>query len=450
MTRICKKCSIEKDISEYYAHKDSAGGYRPICKKCNSAYNRRYDNTKHNGKTCKLCGVELIGRQNVFCSDGCRLGYVKAKNIRKCEACGKEFHGRKYKGINQRFCSLACFRWPQGKQYNDNLARPFVDIAGKDVNISEAMGVCGIYRIRNKINGKVYIGQSRNIGRRLYGHMQASRNEKDHRFQNPIYKAIRKYGADNFVFEIIHRCDQIVMQFEIDELEKDYIRKHNSASPKHGYNATTGGDGGILTDQTIEKIKASLNRPGAKEARSLRRKEWWIKNGDKRRAELAERKRNKPKESTYTPKKSAYIKKGKKDTRKVCCVERQCTFDSMTDASTVCSTRASTVWKVCNGKQETAGGLHFHWLDGEPVVFNRRPRVQTPITKEQRMAFIERSIARGEAKKIICIDTGVVYRSCGEAALILDVDASKIRKNIYDRKKQTSVKGLHFKFLEAV
>lgn len=360
-----------------------------------------------------------------------------------CESCGNEFEGRKFKGKDQRFCSRNCFRVHQRKGREYISMRPFVDITGQPVSVADSIGVCGIYRIKNKVNGKVYIGQSRDIGRRLQAHLRASANETDHRFQNPIYKAIRKYGSDNFVFEIIHKCDQIVLKFEIDELEKEYIRKHQSNKTKYGYNATDGGDGGMLTDETIEKIIASLNKPGATEARSIRRKEWWIKNGDKRRAELAEIKRN-------NPKKPAYIKKGKRDTKKVCCIEKQCTFDSMTEAAKACETRDSTIWKVCNGKYEKAGVFHFYWLDGDHVVFKRKPRVHTPMSKEQRMVCVEQSIARGEAKKIICIDTGVVYRSCGEAALILDVDASKIRKNIYDRKKQTSVKGLHFKFLEAV
>lgn len=358
-----------------------------------------------------------------------------------CESCGSEFEGRKFKGKDQRFCSRNCFRVHQRKGREYISMRPFVDITGQPISITDSMRVCGIYRIKNKINGKVYIGQSRDIGRRLRAHLRASENETDHRFQNPIYKAIRKYGSDNFVFEIIHKCDQIVLKFEIDELEKEYIRKHQSNKTKYGYNATDGGDGGMLTDETIEKIMASLNRPGAKEARSQRRKEWWIKNGDKRRAELAERKKNKPK-------KQAYIRKGRKDTKKVCCVEKQCTFDSMNDAAISCGTGQASIWSVCNGKCERANGLHFYWLDGEPVVFNRRPRVQTPITKEQRMAFVEQSIALGRAKKIICIDTGVVYRSCGEAALLLDISASILRKHIHYPRNRTSVKGLHFKFLE--
>lgn len=56
----------------------------------------------------------------------------------------------------------------------------------------------GIYIIKNLINGKIYIGQSKNLAQRRNTHLSLARNiTKD---SQPIHKAIAKYGHENFVF----------------------------------------------------------------------------------------------------------------------------------------------------------------------------------------------------------------------------------------------------------
>lgn len=58
---------------------------------------------------------------------------------------------------------------------------------------------CGIYKIENLINGKVYIGQSIEIEKRWQKHL----NAKDDFL---IHKALRKYGKANFSFSILEEC----------------------------------------------------------------------------------------------------------------------------------------------------------------------------------------------------------------------------------------------------
>ena len=86
--------------------------------------------------------------------------------------------------------------------------------------------ITGIYLIHNKINGKNYVGQSKHILNRWTQHRYDSK-EKDY----PLYRAMRKYGIDNFEFSILEEC-------EIDELpfkEDYYIDKYNAYVPT-GYN----------------------------------------------------------------------------------------------------------------------------------------------------------------------------------------------------------------------
>ena len=90
--------------------------------------------------------------------------------------------------------------------------------------------VRGIYKVTNKVNGKVYIGQSVDIGRRWRTHMTA----KDDIY---FHKAIQKYGVENFEWEVIEQCKKS----ELDEREIYWIEYYDSFNK--GYNCTKGGDG---------------------------------------------------------------------------------------------------------------------------------------------------------------------------------------------------------------
>lgn len=60
---------------------------------------------------------------------------------------------------------------------------------------------------------------------------------KDKNSSKPLYQAIRKYGVENFSFEVLEECDTSLL----DEKEVYYINLYNSY--KEGYNATLGGQG---------------------------------------------------------------------------------------------------------------------------------------------------------------------------------------------------------------
>lgn len=93
--------------------------------------------------------------------------------------------------------------------------------------------ICGIYKITAKHNGKVYIGQSIDIYNRWRGHWKQVRNgDSDY-----IHNAMRKHGKDGFIYEIVERCPQDV----INEREKYWIEYYDSYN--NGYNLTTGGEG---------------------------------------------------------------------------------------------------------------------------------------------------------------------------------------------------------------
>lgn len=96
----------------------------------------------------------------------------------------------------------------------------------------------GIYKITNTINGKIYIGKSKNIGRRWCVHKCPSTQVSE--YQSPIYKAMKKYGNDKFNIEILEEC----LESELDNREEFYISSLKSQEREIGYNIKPGGEGG--------------------------------------------------------------------------------------------------------------------------------------------------------------------------------------------------------------
>lgn len=100
-----------------------------------------------------------------------------------------------------------------------------------------------IYKIINKVNGKLYIGQTRQKAKYRYSqHLRDSRINKD---SFPIHCAIRKYGSENFKFEIIETIEKETLEEVISTLnarEIYYIESLNTLCPM-GYNVKKGGVG---------------------------------------------------------------------------------------------------------------------------------------------------------------------------------------------------------------
>ena len=60
-----------------------------------------------------------------------------------------------------------------------------------------------VYKITNKANGKIYIGSSICVQKRWRQHINASKNTNSPIYNYPLYRAFRKYGYENFIFEVI-------------------------------------------------------------------------------------------------------------------------------------------------------------------------------------------------------------------------------------------------------
>lgn len=106
----------------------------------------------------------------------------------------------------------------------------------------------GIYKIENLINHKCYIGQSVKIEQRWKNHKITAKNLNDKNYDNPLYRAIRKYGIENFSFEIIEECSVN----ELNNRQRYWIKHYDSFF--NGYNLTMGGDGSGSKEKKISII----------------------------------------------------------------------------------------------------------------------------------------------------------------------------------------------------
>ncbi len=100
-----------------------------------------------------------------------------------------------------------------------------------------------IYRITNKITGKVYIGQTT---AKLKARMSKHRTDRN----GVMYLAFRKWGEENFSVDII---DTAASREEIDKKETDWISYYKANGPV--YNRTAGGGGTSGTTRTEETKK---------------------------------------------------------------------------------------------------------------------------------------------------------------------------------------------------
>lgn len=100
-----------------------------------------------------------------------------------------------------------------------------------------------VYLIENKINNKKYVGCTiYSLNSRFKNHLRTL-----NKFPNrPLYRAIKKYGVENFSIIALESCDKSLLP----EREIYWIKKLDTY--RNGYNATLGGEGRKTIDQ--EKV----------------------------------------------------------------------------------------------------------------------------------------------------------------------------------------------------
>jgi len=114
-----------------------------------------------------------------------------------------------------------------------------------------------IYLITNLINNKVYVGQTvqKNPKMRWYAHLSdARRGKKTH-----LHDSIRKYGVDNFTWEVIDQADDLKT---LNDIEDDWINHYRTLTEV--YNVREGGGNMLHSAESIEKMRESQRQAHAR------------------------------------------------------------------------------------------------------------------------------------------------------------------------------------------
>ena len=126
-----------------------------------------------------------------------------------------------------------------------------------------------IYMFKNKVNGKVYVGQTiRPARERILAHIWYSENtkSKNHTY---LHRAMHKYSVEKFDVKILERC---INQQELDEREIYWIAYFDSTNPSKGYNIESGGKKGkkvppLSSEHKQKLLEAHLGIPRSEETK---------------------------------------------------------------------------------------------------------------------------------------------------------------------------------------
>lgn len=120
-----------------------------------------------------------------------------------------------------------------------------------------------VYCIKNKINGKEYVGLTkRTLEKRWKQHIYESNKKDSWECNTLLGNAIKKYGQQNFDIFILEKCENLE---QLKEKEIKFIEERKTFFKQNGYNMTKGGDGRLGIKHSEEtKIKIGLGQIGKK------------------------------------------------------------------------------------------------------------------------------------------------------------------------------------------
>lgn len=239
-----------------------------------------------------------------------------------------------------------------------------------------------VYIHRNKINNKVYVGQTCQKPEKRWD------NGRGYETSSKFYNAILKYGWNNFEHIII--STNLSLE-QANELEKQLIKKYNARNDAYGYNLDEGGRNTRHSEETKRKIGEAnhISLQGKKwseEHKKLISKKFSGKGNPfygKHHSNETKKKISDSRKGKYVGESHPFYGKHHSDEskakisnsrknkggKKVRCINTGQIFDTMMDAARWCGlTNASSIGQMCNhiGNRKSAGR---HPITGEKLLW---------------------------------------------------------------------------------
>ena len=230
-----------------------------------------------------------------------------------------------------------------------------------------------IYMIKNKLNGKLYIGQTRRTVVQIRWRQHKTRMEHS---RTPLYNALRKYGLDNFEFKIVCIC----FDCDLDRFEVQYIKRLDTLITGNGYNIQEGGNSRAWSIEAREA--QSARKIGTKHTLEARKRMSQARLGNKNTLghTLTEEHKEKLRRNAgrhwqgkhLTPEHKAKLR-AIHESRMQPVVQYDkagkfiANFKSIAAAAASLGVDDSPISRNCRGKQKTSYG--FVWKFKEPVSF---------------------------------------------------------------------------------
>ena len=304
-----------------------------------------------------------------------------------------------------------------------------------------------VYKHTNKINKKVYIGQTCQTPEERW------RNGEGYKGSPKFYHAIQKYGWDNFEHTII--AHNIPTREDADRIERTWIKFYNST--EKGYNIKPGGSGFTSEkakecnkknweDGTFQKvfckkviclndnkiynsIKEASEKTGIHKSsisnccRHITQTAGGNQKGERLRWEFYQE------DKTYQ-----YKSPETKNTSKVICLTTNEIFNTITEASKKHNISHTSISNCCRGKQKTAGKLS----NGQRLVWRYY---------QSNGQYLQENKTNGKStKRVQCIETQKIYNSLKEASQDVGVAPGNIGNCCRGITKTSA--GLHWKFYD--
>lgn len=179
--------------------------------------------------------------------------------------------------------------------------------------------LCGIYCITHIESGRKYVGQSRDINKRLYQHSLGLCKMR-------LGKAIASYGWKAFSTEVLELCEIPLLN----ENESKWVSTINSISP-YGFNLTAGGNQQVFVSDETRTARSNAQKGRQRSAATKSKlRELGLNRSDEYKAKISEANQRR----IYTPELISKMGAGNKG--------RQFSESHRAKISAACKNRAPT------------------------------------------------------------------------------------------------------------